>query len=709
MKKTILYIPGMDCAAEEVLIRKKLSQISDIKSIKFNLIQEQITVFHELPDTVIIQSALKEMGMNPEEIDETNQNKSAKDHTFSEPLTYKIWILPIVSVVMAFLAEILTFFINPEVNELIGKSLAALAILLSGKESFIKGMRAIKTFTLNINFLMVIAVIGAILIGEWPEAAMVTSLFAIAEMIEKYALDRARNAIRSLIEITPDSATVQNEQGAWEKIEVSLVKINQIIWVKPGERIPLDGVIVSGNTSVNQAPITGESLPINKKTGDQVFAGSINEEGSFEFRVTTTQNNTTLSRIIRAIEQAQSEKAPTERFVDLFSRYYTPIMVVMAILVATVPYLLFGANFYPWLYKALVLLVIACPCALVISTPVTVVSGLAAAAKHGILIKGGTYLENGRKLKVIALDKTGTLTEGKPAVTDIVPLTDMEEKAIVQLAASLNSHSNHPIAKAITAHWLKYQDSKLLQVSDFESITGRGVTGIINGVRYYIGNHLLIEEKGICSPVVEQSLEQLEKHGKTTLILGNEKGAIAAFAVADELRDTSIEAIKSLHALGIATVMITGDNLATAETIGRKVGIDRVEANLLPENKLSKVTLLLKEYHFVGMIGDGVNDAPALAKASIGFAMGAAGTDTAIETADIALMEDNLNKVPFFIQLSRKTSRILTENISLSISVKLLFFILAILGKSTLWMAVFADMGASIIVVFNGLRLIKYK
>lgn len=610
---------------------------------------------------------------------------------------------------MAFLAEILTFFINPEVNELIGKSLAALAILLSGKESFIKGMRAIKTFTLNINFLMVIAVIGAILIGEWPEAAMVTSLFAIAEMIEKYALDRARNAIRSLIEITPDSATVQNEQGAWEKIEVSLVKINQIIWVKPGERIPLDGVIVSGNTSVNQAPITGESLPINKKTGDQVFAGSINEEGSFEFRVTTTQNNTTLSRIIRAIEQAQSEKAPTERFVDLFSRYYTPIMVVMAILVATVPYLLFGANFYPWLYKALVLLVIACPCALVISTPVTVVSGLAAAAKHGILIKGGTYLENGRKLKVIALDKTGTLTEGKPAVTDIVPLTDMEEKAIVQLAASLNSHSNHPIAKAITAHWLKYQDSKLLQVSDFESITGRGVTGIINGVRYYIGNHLLIEEKGICSPVVEQSLEQLEKHGKTTLILGNEKGAIAAFAVADELRDTSIEAIKSLHALGIATVMITGDNLATAETIGRKVGIDRVEANLLPENKLSKVTLLLKEYHFVGMIGDGVNDAPALAKASIGFAMGAAGTDTAIETADIALMEDNLNKVPFFIQLSRKTSRILTENISLSISVKLLFFILAILGKSTLWMAVFADMGASIIVVFNGLRLIKYK
>jgi len=480
--------------------------------------------------------------------------------------------------------------------------------------------------------------------------------------------------------------------------------------VKPGERIPLDGKIISGQSTVNQAPITGESMPVEKEPGDAVFAGTINERGKFEFRVTANKGNTTLARIVRAVQAAQSERAPTQRFVDQFARYYTPSIVVLAILIAAAPPLFFGEAFAPWFYKALVTLVIACPCALVVSTPVTVVSGLAAAARRGILIKGGVYLEQGRKLKALALDKTGTLTHGKPKLTDIAPINNQPEDTCLQLAASLDFHSGHPVASAVVAHWQQQQTGKkLLPVDDFESITGRGVKGVIEGVLYYIGNHRLVEELGICGPDVETVLEKLEKQGKTVVVLSSAQKPLCIFAVADTIRDTSVQAVKELQALGVYCVLLTGDNQNTANAIAAEVGIEEVHGDMLPEDKLKAIEELRQRYDVVGMVGDGVNDAPALAKSSIGFAMGAAGTDTALETADVALMQDDLRRIPLFIALSRKTSRVLKQNITLSIGIKVVFLALNFTGLATLWMAVFADMGASLIVVFNGLRLLRFR
>lgn len=427
--------------------------------------------------------------------------------------------------------------------------------------------------------------------------------------------------------------------------------------------------------------------------------------------MTANKGNTTLARIIRTVQEAQAQRAPTQRFVDQFARYYTPGVVIFAVLLAAVPPLFFGQAFAPWLYKALVMLVIACPCALVISTPVTVVSGLAAAARQGILVKGGVYLEEGRKIKAVALDKTGTLTYGKPVVTDVIPLNGQPAEELLHWAASLDAQSEHPVASAIVAECAQAHGAErcnLLPVTDFEAITGRGVKGKLNGQTHYVGNHRLTEENRVCGPHVEAVLDRLEREGKTTVVLTSEKEALAAMGVADTLRDTSVEAIKSLHALGVRTVMLTGDNETTARAIADKVGIDDVRGNLLPEDKLTAIDALLQEYGGVGMVGDGINDAPALAKASIGFAMGAAGTDTALETADVALMQDDLRKLPMFLALSRQTSRILTQNIALSLGIKVVFFALALAGKATLWMAVFADMGASLLVVFNGLRLLRY-
>jgi Cd2+/Zn2+-exporting ATPase len=468
---------------------------------------------------------------------------------------------------------------------------------------------------------------------------------------------------------------------------------------------------------------------VEKAEGDPVFAGTVNEKGLLEIKVTANTGDTTLARIIRAVQQAQSQKAPTQGFVDRFARYYTPAVVLLALALAVGPPLLLKVAVTPWVYKALVLLVIACPCALVISTPVTVVSGLATAARLGILVKGGVYLEEGRRLRVIALDKTGTITKGKPAVTDIVAFDGESKDRVLQLAASLDAPSEHPVASAIVAAWTGAdvtepglqedghvateraetveKSRELFPVSDFQSITGRGVQASIAGVLYFVGNHRLAHENGVCGDHVEAELERLEGEGKTTVVLSDQKKSLGVLAVADTLRETSIEAVRQLHDLGVRTVMLTGDNETTAKAIARQVGIDNARGDMLPEDKLAALEELLKTDVHVGMVGDGINDAPALARSSIGFAMGAAGTDTAIETADVALMQDDLRKLPAFILLSRKTGNILKQNIAFSISVKAVFFILALLGKATLWMAVFADLGASLLVVFNGLRLLR--
>lgn len=703
MITTLLFVPGLDCPSEEKLLRNALKQLPEIDALTFNFMAQEVTVQHRLPDIQPIIQAIQSVGMQAEV--KTWQPSAAKPVATAVQPSW--WLLGIAGC-FALLAEGIGFMTTQEQAwPVIG--LALLAIGLSGKATLTKGLMALRTFTLNIHFLMMIAITGAMLIGEWPEAAMVTVLFALAERIESYSLDKARQAINNLMAIAPDTANVQTDNGAWQVKPVGDVQVDNILWVKPGERIPLDGVVTAGQSYVNQAPITGESLPVEKKIGDTVYAGTINERGSFECQVSAPPGDTLLAKIVRVVQQAQAERAPTQRFVDQFSTYYTPSMVVLAILVATLPALVWGLPFYPWLYKALMLLVIACPCALVISTPVTVVSGLAAAAKHGILIKGGAYLEQGHTLKAIALDKTGTLTEGKPVVTQCIPLGSQTDKTVLHLAASLDVHSEHPVAAAIVKAWHQaYSNTALLPVTDFEAITGRGVTGLIQGQRYYVGNHQLAEDTQVCNPEIEVLLKELEQAGQTTILLSTDTQALAVLAVADTIRDTSIAALQALHELGLKSIMLTGDNAVTAHAIAKHVGIDEVRAHLLPTDKLTAMDNLLTRYQRVGMVGDGMNDAPALAKATIGFAMGQ-GTDTAIETADVTLMDDNLQKLPFFIRLSKKTAQVLWQNISLSIGIKAVFFILALLNLSTLWMAVFADMGASLIVVANGLRLLRFR
>lgn len=690
----------MDCPTEEKLIRNKLEGMEGVEELRFNLMQRELTVAHHLDSDEALFAALQELDMEPKR---QGMGEDAKQDVTTGISARAKWLVG-VSGVIAISAEAAGWITEDE-NSLLVLTLSVLAIVIGGLPTLKKGFIALKTFTLNINFLMVVAITGAMLIGEWPEAAMVTFLFALAELIEAYSLDRARNAIRGLMEMTPETASVKQTDGSWETVVVGDVAMNATVRVKPGERIPLDGKITQGQSSINQAPITGESMPVEKKPGDAVFAGTINELGSFEFTVTANKGNTTLARIIRSVQVAQGERAPTQRFVDQFARYYTPTIFVCAILLAVAPPLLTSTAFMPWLYKALVMLVIACPCALVISTPVTVVSGLAAAARLGILIKGGVYLEEGRKLKALALDKTGTLTQGKPGVTDISPLTKIEVGTALQLAASLDSHSDHPVAHAIVKRW----EGALLEVRDFESITGRGVKGVIGGALYYIGNHRLIEELSICSKEVEAVLEALEVQGKTVVVLATNSEPLCVFAVADTIRESSVEAVKALQGAGVHCVILTGDNQVTANAIAAQVGIKDVRGNMLPEDKLKIIGQLREQYKVVGMVGDGVNDAPALAKSSIGFAMGAAGTDTALETADVALMQDDLRRIPVFISLSRKTSVVLKQNITLAIGIKAVFLALNFAGVATLWMAVFADLGASLIVVFNGLRLLKFK
>lgn len=710
--RAVFLIQKMDCPTEEKLIRGKLENMPGIEDLQFNLIRRELTVHHRLASLDLITTTLKALDLEPAVIVDSLQTAKLSDDEHAElAADYTIsrgkWVLMGIAGLAAIGSEVIAWTSSEE-NSWPVIALALLAIGTGGLDTLKKGWIALRNLSLNMNFLMSLAVIGAAIIGQWPEAAVVIILFALAEMIEALSLDRARNAIKGLMAMTPELATVQGDDGEWQEIAAREVALDVVVRVKPGERIPLDGKILEGQTTINQAPITGESMPVEKKPGDPVFAGTINERGGFDYRVTATQEHSTLARIIATVQEAQGQRAPTQRFVDQFARYYIPAVVVMAILVAVIPPLILGGAFQPWLYQALVLVVIACPCALVISTPVTVVSGLAAAAAHGILIKGGVYLEQGRKLKALALDKTGTITIGKPAVTDTLVVTAGDPAQLLRQAASLAFRSDHPVSTAVVAYWKEQEAGRSpLEVTQFEALTGRGVKGEIDGEMFYLGNHRLVHELGICGPEVEAKLEAFEKEGKTAVALCSTTAPLLILAVADTIRESSVEAIERMKKMGVEVVMLTGDNPHTALAIAAKVGLTDARGNLLPEDKLTAVTGLIAKHGYVGMVGDGINDAPALAKANIGFAMGAAGTDTAMETADVALMDDDLRKIPDFIQLSRKTSAILMQNITLALGIKAVFMVLALTGQGTLWMAVFADMGASLIVVFNGMRLLS--
>jgi len=692
-------IEAMDCPTEQTLIQNKLGKLAGVQQLEFNLINRILGVTHDLPSTTPIVEAIKSLGMQAEPLEE-----GASTETPSQPPVKKPWWPLALSGVGALAAEVIHF--TGLAPTWVVAIVALVSILSGGLTTYKKGWIALKNRNLNINALMSIAVTGAVLIGQWPEAAMVMFLFTIAELIEAKSLDRARNAISGLMQMTPEKATVRQDDGEWVEREVKSIELGALVRVRPGERIGLDGEVVYGSSSVDQAPITGESLPIEKNPGDKVFAGTINQAGSLDYRVTAVAGNSTLARIIHAVEQAQGARAPTQRFVDTFAKIYTPAVFAFALAVAVLPPLFMNGLWFDWIYRALVLLVVACPCALVISTPVTIVSGLAAAARKGILVKGGVYLESGHKLDYLALDKTGTITHGKPVLTDYLSLNPQFAETAPLIAASLAARSDHPVSLAIAKD---AQDKQwtLRDVEAFEALAGRGVRGQVGGKDYHLGNHRLVEDLGLCSAALEEKLFALEKQGKTVVLLLDASGPLALFAVADTVKASSREAIRELHALGIKTLMLTGDNVHTASAIAAQVGIDEARGDLLPTDKLQAIEELYARGHQVGMVGDGINDAPALARAEIGFAMAAAGTDTAIETADVALMDDDLRKIPAFIRLSRQTARILRQNIALALVIKAIFLAVTFLGMATMWMAVFADMGVSLLVVFNGLRLLR--
>lgn len=617
-----------------------------------------------------------------------------------------------ISVYISALLLIISWFLGEQYGE--GHILStigyAASILIGGYSLFKKGLKNLSRFKFDMSTLMTIAIIGAALIGEWGEGATVVILFAISEALERYSMDKARQSIESLMDIAPKEALIR--RGNQElMISVDDIQVGDIMIVKPGQKLAMDGVVIKGISTLNQAAITGESVPVTKTIDDEVFAGTLNEEGLLEVKVTKLVEDTTLSKIIHLVEEAQAERAPSQAFVDKFAKYYTPAIVVLAFLIAIIPPLL-GGDWSEWIYQGLSVLVVGCPCALVVSTPVSVVTAIGNAARNGVLIKGGIHLEEAGSLKVIAFDKTGTLTEGIPVVTDIVTFGG-NENDLLKITAALEKGSQHPLASAIMkkaeSNGLNFNE---VSVEEFQSITGKGLKAIVNNERYYVGSPNLFDEilSNKIDKAIKEQISTLQTQGKTVMILGTANTILCLIAVADQMRDSSKEVIRKLHQLGIEkTVMLTGDNKRTAEAIGKEVGVSDIKADLLPEDKLNFIKELREKHHSVAMVGDGVNDAPALAASTVGVAMGGAGTDTALETADIALMSDDLSKLPFTIKLSRRALGTIKQNITFSLAVKAIALLLVIPGWLTLWIAIFADMGATLLVTLNSLRLLKIK
>ena len=586
------------------------------------------------------------------------------------------------------------------------------AILVGGYRLFTTGLKNLFRLEFDMRTLMTIAVIGAAFIGEWGEGATVVILFAISEVLESYSMDKARQSIRSLMDIAPKEALIRRGNQEFT-VEVEDIRIGDILIVKPGQKIAMDGIVVKGLSAVNQAAITGESVPVSKTIDEEVFAGTLNEEGLLEVKVTKHVDDTTIAKIIHLVEEAQAERAPSQAFVDRFAKYYTPVIMFISLLVAVLPPLLFDGDWSKWVYQGLAVLVVGCPCALVISTPVSIVTAIGNAARNGVLIKGGIHLEEMGAIKAIAFDKTGTLTEGIPVVTDYITQDKINSNELLTIIAALENGSQHPLASAIMKKAeqenLPYQD---LAIEDFSSITGKGIKGRVNDNIYYVGSPNLFDEiltTGIPSNLKE-IITELQNKGKTVMVAGTETGILALLAVADEVRGNSKSVIQKLHSIGIQkTIMLTGDNKGTANAIGQQVGVSDIQADLLPQDKLTFIKELRNKYDRVAMVGDGVNDAPALAASTVGIAMGGAGTDTALETADIALMADDLGKLPFTLKLSKKTLSIIKQNITFALGIKLVALLLVIPGWLTLWIAIFADMGATLIVTLNGLRLLRVK
>ncbi|MCT4791078.1 MULTISPECIES: heavy metal translocating P-type ATPase [Exiguobacterium] len=705
-------VQGFTCANCAGKFEKNVKQLSGVEDAKVNFGASKIAVYGNATIEELEKAgAFENLKVTPEK-SARQASQEVKEDTKEEkvPFYKKHSALLYASLLIAF--GYLSSYVNGEEN-IVTTLLFLASMFIGGLSLFKVGLQNLLRFEFDMKTLMTVAVIGGAIIGEWAEVAIVVILFAISEALERFSMDRARQSIRSLMDIAPKEALVRRN-GQEIMIHVDDIAVGDIMIVKPGQKIAMDGVVVSGYSAVNQAAITGESVPVEKTVDNEVFAGTLNEEGLFEVEITKLVEDTTISKIIHLVEEAQGERAPSQAFVDKFAKYYTPIIMIIAALVTIVPPLFFDGSWETWVYQGLAVLVVGCPCALVISTPISIVSAIGNAAKKGVLVKGGVYLEEMGALKAIAFDKTGTLTKGVPAVTDYNVLNkQINEKELLSIITALEYRSQHPLASAIMKKAeeenITYSD---VQVEDFSSITGKGIKGIVNGATYYIGSPKLFKEllTNDFDKDLEQNVTTLQNQGKTAMIIGTAKEILAVIAVADEVRESSKEIIQKLHQLGIKkTIMLTGDNKGTAKAIGGQVGVSDIEAELMPQDKLDFIKQLRSEYGHVAMVGDGVNDAPALAASTVGIAMGGAGTDTALETADVALMGDDLRKLPFTIKLSRKTLNIIKANIAFAIAIKFIALLLVIPGWLTLWIAIVSDMGATLLVALNGLRLMKVK
>ena len=707
-------IHGLDCAEEVAILKRALSPlVEDDEHLSFDVLRGKLTVRQDGVSPAAIRDAVAGTGMHAEAWREGDSADGAERRrqvllaaasglSTATGFGVHAWLAGGIGAALG--SEGLGI---AEGVPLAARAFYLLAIVSGGWFIAPKAWFALRQLRPDMNLLMTVAVFGAMGIGEWFEAATVAFLFAVSNALESWSVGRARRAVEALMDLSPTMARIQDQNGAEKEVPAEDVEIGTLFIVRPGEKVPLDGTVAAGRSEVNQAPITGESLPVAKEVGDSVLAGTINGSGALEARSTRPASDTTLAKMIRLVEEARSKRAPSEQWVERFARVYTPAVMALAMLVAVLPPAVAGLSWETWFYRALVLLVIACPCALVISTPVSIVAALAAAARHGVLIKGGSYVEAPAGLDAIAFDKTGTLTRGEPEVVEVVPLSGHGEGELLERAAALEARSEHPLAEAIL-RYAEAQDVPVRPATDVESIPGKGVSGRYRDELFWLGSHRYLEERGQGTPAVHEQLEAMSSAGRTVVVVGNEKHVCGLIAISDGVRPEASEALAELRRLGIKRqVMLTGDNEGTARAIARELGLEEVRAELLPADKVAAVERLVADGSVAAMVGDGVNDAPAMGRATLGIAMGSAGTDAAIESADIALMSDDLRKLPWLVRHSRRMLRIVRQNIVFALGVKAAVFTLASLGMATLWMAIAADMGASLLVTANGLRLLR--
>ncbi|MBM4167618.1 MAG: heavy metal translocating P-type ATPase [Ignavibacteria bacterium] len=695
-RETVAVVPGLCCPSEEQLIRAKLADKPEIRSCEINLVTKSVHLRHAGTESQILQW-LKEIGL-PGHI---SSSASPPPIRTNRALLY--------STVGSGLFLLAGFIIDwTPVQSVPSAILFLLSALIGGWRIGVRAFLAVRNLSLEMNFLMTVAVIGAMTIDAYSEGAAVVLLFSISLLLESISVDRSRKAIHSLMKLSPSVASVRRG-GKEHLLPVEHVEIGETIIVRPGERIPLDGVVIAGGSSIDESTLTGESVPVPKEVNDPVYAGTFNQRGSLEVRTTRMSADSTLARIIHLVEEAQGHKAPSQMFIERFAAYYSPAVFILAILVAAVPPVLLGQAFEPWFYRALVLLVIACPCALVISTPVSIVSAVTRGARHGVLIKGGKHLELLAQIRAIAFDKTGTLTKGEPEITDIIALDSMAPLELLKIGTALEDRSEHHLAAAFVNMARGHQvDFSRTAVDEFHAITGRGIEGFVDGKKYILGNHLLIEELGLFTPPVEAIFDQLERDGKTVTALATDERIVGIIALIDPPRDESARTVQELRQLGVRSIaMVTGDNKGTARAIAATLDIEDTRAELLPHQKLEAIRQLRKEHGPIAMVGDGVNDAPALAGSDIGIAVGGVASDTAIETSDVVLMSDDLSKIPQAIRLGRRTQTIIRQNIALALATKAAFLLLGVLGLTSLWLAILADDGATLVVIANSLRLLR--